>query len=95
MNKITKISVPEYRSLLVTFEDGRYGIFFVKDQFTGIAEPLNNRKVFNTARVINNGHGVGFIGSEYDICSELIYSELVIKRVSRKCRIKRHQASLV
>ncbi|OGJ90026.1 MAG: hypothetical protein A2268_12660 [Candidatus Raymondbacteria bacterium RifOxyA12_full_50_37] len=91
MKRITKISVQEYRSLLVAFDDGKSGIFHVKDRFTGIAGPLNDRNVFNTAKIINKGHGVGFDGTEYDICSELIYAELVVKPATKNRRTKRRQ----
>jgi len=88
MHKIIKLSVPKYRMISVSFNDGRTGAFSVREKFTGVAAPLNDRDVFRTARIINDGHGIGFIGTDYDICAELVYSELSGRTVRRPRRAR-------
>ena len=95
MHRIIKLSVPRYRAISVSFDDGKTGTFTVKEKFSGVAAPLNDRNVFNSARIINDGHGIGFQGTDYDICAELVYSELTAKIVRRPGCTRRSKTVLV
>jgi hypothetical protein len=76
MHRIKHLSVKRYRVLDVEFSDGRKGTFFLRDAFTGVARALKNPDIFSTAKIINNGSGVGFAGCDFDICGQLIYQDL-------------------
>jgi hypothetical protein len=76
MQKIIKVSVPEYRKLQVEFADGTEGILRIDDTFIGVAQPLTDPRLFATAKVIDEGYAVGFDGCAYDICSSWIYAEI-------------------
>jgi hypothetical protein len=76
MNRIIKVSVPEYRKLHVEFEDGTEGIIKIEDIFVGVAQQLTDPQCFAKAKIIDDGYAIGFDNCEYDICSSWIYTEI-------------------
>jgi Protein of unknown function (DUF2442). len=76
MQKIIKVSVPEYRKLHVEFEDGIEGSLRIDDDFIGVAQKLNDPRCFANVKIIDDGYAIGFDDCEYDICSSWIYAEI-------------------
>ncbi|NIA31164.1 MAG: DUF2442 domain-containing protein [Actinobacteria bacterium] len=75
MKKIIFLKVLMYRKLFLKFDDGTEGFFVIEDEFTNIAEPLNDPKVFSTAKIIDDGYGIGFEKCDYDICAQHAYAK--------------------
>ncbi|MDD5672968.1 MAG: DUF2442 domain-containing protein [Chitinivibrionales bacterium] len=76
MHKILIISVPEYRKIHLKFDDGTEGIVRIDDDFIGIALPLQEPRVFATARIIDDGYAIGFENCDYDICAGWAYAQI-------------------
>jgi len=76
MRKIIELKVIDFRKIFLKFDDGTKGVFTVEDEFSNVAEPLNDYQVFATAKIIDDGFGIGFENCEYDICAQHAYNEI-------------------
>jgi len=77
MRKILKLSVSEFRMLKVYFDDETIGTIRIDETFTGVSQSLNNPHIFASAKIIDDGYGVGFDGCEYDICANWLYEKTI------------------
>lgn len=77
MRRIEELKVVEYRKLSLTFDDGKKGILLVNEEFKNVAESLQDPRKFATAKIIDDGYGIGFEGCDYDICAQYAYNNIL------------------
>ncbi|MFQ5650726.1 MAG: DUF2442 domain-containing protein [bacterium] len=77
MRRIEQLKVVEYRKLALKFDDGTQGILHINEEFKNVAEPLQDPLAFATARIIDDGYGIGFDDCDYDICAQYAYDNIL------------------
>ena len=75
MKKIKKFKVLD-RKLHLEFDDGQSGDLYLTEEFKNVTQPLNDPAVFSTAKIIDDGFGIGFENCEYDICAQYVYKNI-------------------
>lgn len=55
----------------------RCGVLYLTEEFKNVTQPLNDPAVFSTAKIIDDGFGIGFENYEYDICAQYAYENIL------------------